>query len=135
MFQRRNLWKDYTSESGAIFSYLFTKYTQEGLSSLPVMRISEMYLVAAEAAPTLEEGISYFRKFRTSRDLQTLTYSTKIQLQSDILKEYEKEFYGEGQMFYAYKRVNSPSMLWSIVPITPSIYKIPLPQDEISYLP
>ena len=132
---RRNLWKDYTSESGAIFSYLFTKYTQEGLSSLPVMRISEMYLVAAEAAPTLEEGISYFRKFRTSRDLQTLTYSTKIQLQSDILKEYEKEFYGEGQMFYAYKRVNSPSMLWSIVPITPSIYKIPLPQDEISYLP
>ena len=131
----RNLWKDYTSESGAIFSYLFTKYTQEGLSSLPVMRISEMYLVAAEAAPTLEEGISYFRKFRTSRDLQTLTYSTKIQLQSDILKEYEKEFYGEGQMFYAYKRVNSPSMLWSIVPITPSIYKIPLPQDEISYLP
>ena len=132
---RRNLLKDYTSESGAIFSYLFTKYTQEGLSSLPVMRISEMYLVAAEAAPTLEEGISYFRKFRTSRDLQTLTYSTKIQLQSDILKEYEKEFYGEGQMFYAYKRVNSPSMLWSIVPITPSIYKIPLPQDEISYLP
>ena len=132
---RRNLWKDYTSESVAIFSYLFTKYTQEGLSSLPVMRISEMYLVAAEAAPTLEEGISYFRKFRTSRDLQTLTYSTKIQLQSDILKEYEKEFYGEGQMFYAYKRVNSPSMLWSIVPITPSIYKIPLPQDEISYLP
>ena len=33
----------------SFFSYLFTKYTQEGLSSLPVMRISEMYLVAAEA--------------------------------------------------------------------------------------
>ncbi len=131
---RINLWKDYTSETGGIFSYLFTKYTEEDLSTLPVMRISEMYLIAAESASTIETGLSFFKEFRASRDLTTSTYMSKEQLQSDILKEYEKEFYGEGQTFYAYKRINSPSMLWSTVVITPSVYQIPLPQDEISYI-
>lgn len=34
------------------------------------------------------------------------------ELNAEILNEYRREFWGEGQMFYAYKRLGVKEMMW-----------------------
>ena len=51
-----------------------------------------------------------------------------------ILLEYRKEFYGEGQMFYTYKRMNNPIMRGpgeSPVAASDEVFVLPLPDSEI----
>jgi hypothetical protein len=50
-----------------------------------------------------------------------------------IIDEYRREFFGEGQMFYAYKRVNAPNMLWRVEAVTEDNYVVPLPQTEFDH--
>ena len=48
-----------------------------------------------------------------------------------IFNEYRREFFGEGQMFYTYKRNGSTSMLWnSSTNIGENVYVLPLPTTE-----
>lgn len=98
---------------------------------IPMLRISEMYLIAAETAP-FAEGQNYFKLFRTARNIGQLGLpQTPDVLQSEIIKEYRKEFYAEGQGFFAYKRlsVNKPAFLFAPSAATVN-YLIPLPRVE-----
>jgi hypothetical protein len=47
--------------------------------------------------------------------------------------EYNKEFYGEGQLFFQYKRRNAKDILWSNIEGTKSVYELPIPKTEIKY--
>jgi len=47
--------------------------------------------------------------------------------------EYHKEFYGEGQAFYQYKRRNDEMIMWSNTPGSTSVYVLPVPKSEIKY--
>jgi hypothetical protein len=48
-----------------------------------------------------------------------------------ILREYRKEFYGEGQSFYAYKRMNATADMLLFAPVGAIInYVVPVPMSE-----
>jgi len=98
---------------------------------IPMLRISEMYLIAAETAP-FSDGQNYFKTFRLSRNIGQLPVpADPNQLQAEILKEYRKEFYAEGQAFFAYKRLNAPKTSVLFAPAAATLnYLIPLPKTE-----
>jgi hypothetical protein len=134
-----SLWELVTLASGskvyilkkyqAIDSKLSTAITD--FKQIPMLRISEMYLIAAESAP-FAEGINYFRDFRVARNIGQLALpANSAALQPEILKEYRKEFYAEGQGFFAYKRLNAQKASFLFVPAAaiPN-YLPPLPRTE-----
>ena len=54
-----------------------------------------------------------------------------LEYQRKILKEYLKEFYAEGQMFFTYKRMGATEMIWNENrKINISEYRVPLPETE-----
>ena len=136
---RRNLWVDMTYESTP--HYGLRKYWQLDEEDnqdvmiygqqIPIFRMSEMYLIAAECAPSLSEGNVWLDEFRKNRGLQNIDCSTQEQLNNEILKEYLKEFYAEGHMFFTYKRLGASEMIWNEErQINVSEYQIPLPDTE-----
>lgn len=98
---------------------------------IPMIRLGEMFLIAAESqSDNLANGVQYVNALRRNRgvaNLQTLT--------PDLLKyEYIRELYGEGQLFYLYKRLNSDIITSSNANKNPKasdlIFVVPLPDSE-----
>jgi hypothetical protein len=102
---------------------------------IPLLRISEMYLIAVEAAPSLAESQAYWSTFRTARNISVSTLPTDpAMLKNEVIKEYRKEFYAEGQSFFNYKRLDLPksSILYASTSATVVLnYVVPLPKTEL----
>ena len=80
---------------------------------LPMIRMTEMYYIAAECAIAIQDSTTattLLDTVRVHRNLPKYTLAAlKVDsLNTEIRKEYQKEFLGEGQMFYYYKRKNLP---------------------------
>lgn len=95
----------------------------------PLVRLPEMYYIAAECSDQAT-AITYLNSVRQQRGLSDLTNGD---VQDEILKEYQKEFYAEGQLFYYYKRTNSPRIRFTTVTGSDRIYVLPLPDAELQY--
>lgn len=101
---------------------------------VPVLRLSEMYYIASESAPTTLEGVQLLNAVRTNRGLQLLAENlTDEQLDAEIMKEYKKEFFQEGQLFFYYKRTNAAVLEGTGKPGNDAMYVLPLPDDEIEF--
>lgn len=102
---------------------------------IPIIKLAEMYYIAAEAAPTVAEGAGYLNTVRTARLIPALaTTISSTQLNDELLKEYRKEFYGEGQLWFYYKRNNTTTIPDGVGnPMTPAKYLFPFPQAEIEF--
>ncbi|PTT00072.1 hypothetical protein DBR11_10905 [Pedobacter sp. HMWF019] len=96
--------------------------------SIPLIRLSEMYLIMIECS-SLVEANTYYTTYRTAREV-TATPLTDVNLQSTLMREYIKEFYAEGQTFFAYKRLGITNMLWSYHTTGEAQYVLPLPTGE-----
>lgn len=119
----------------------FFKYDRPGNISTapfayfqPIIRISEMYYIAAECEPNPEAGLAHLNTVRNARNI-TGELTNAALLQDEIRKEYMKEFYGEGQLFYYYKRTNRPTIPNGNTDagtrtMTADQYRLPLPLDE-----
>ena len=59
-----------------------------------------------------------------------MTIDDQSQLKSLLVLEYNKEFYGEGQMFYAYKRMAIEDIFYALEKGSAGTYVIPLPKGE-----
>jgi starch-binding outer membrane protein, SusD/RagB family len=97
---------------------------QNSVNVLPMIRTTEMYYIAAEAANAMQDSLTATNLLDTVRVHRNLVKYTQVALKKDsidkeIAKEYQKEFIGEGQLFYYYKRKNLP---FSSLPYT----KVPL---------
>lgn len=108
------------------------------VNRLPLIRISEMYYIAAEACPNVVEAQGYLEQVRRHRGLTPypLSCATKEDLQQEIDKEYRKEFISEGQMFYYKKRRNESITNVSrngSYNITPAVYTMQRPDNEDTY--
>lgn len=131
-FRYNYLWRLYSND---IFP---AKFWQDGAKEkglVPLIRLPEMYYIAAEASSSTVEGIGYLNSVRKSRGLRLLPPDLSADdLKTEIFKEYQKEFYCEGQLFYYYKRLNLNEMLdndnVNKVP-TAGVYVFPLPDLEI----
>lgn len=98
----------------------------------PLIRISEMYLIAAECETDETAALKYFNEFRHARGFTAdLDLDNAANLQNEIIKEYRKEFIQEGQFWFCCKRLNM------IVPdadgFKTEAFVLPLPEIEIEY--
>ncbi|MCH4553056.1 RagB/SusD family nutrient uptake outer membrane protein [Aestuariibaculum lutulentum] len=101
-----------------------------------LIRLTEMYYIAAETETDSVKALQYINTVRNNRGLQSLTTADNIQ--NEILKEYRKEFYGEGQLFFYYKRLNVQSIPSGTSGVSPyqmgaDQYVVPLPTSETEY--
>lgn len=97
---------------------------------MPMLRLSEMYLIAMETSDDIARINELYNTYRTARNITGTTFSNKQDVMAMIEKEYRREFFGEGQMFFYYKRNNAKSMVWAEKAITEANYRIPLPATE-----
>ncbi|WP_205511273.1 RagB/SusD family nutrient uptake outer membrane protein [Longitalea arenae] len=117
-----------------------TKYWQDAITSeplkghIPMIRLSEMYYIAAECAPTPAEGMAYINTVRSNRGLaQRPVNVSAATLEAEILKEYKKEMYAEGQLFFYFKRKNTARVDGSTINMSDATWILPLPDDEMEF--
>lgn len=133
------------------FNYLFTLYTsgysttkywQDNITAgwdylqnlVPVIRLSEVYYIAAESTPVTATGVGYLNSVRTNRGLAALPTSMDDQtLQNEIVKEYKKETYAEGQLFYYFKRKNAARVDGSTINMNNTTWAFALPETEVEF--
>jgi hypothetical protein len=97
---------------------------------MPMLRLSEMYLIAMETGSDMSRINELYNTYRTARNIVGTEFTDRQDVMAMIEREYRREFFGEGQMFFYYKRNNSKSMVWAADPITEANYRIPLPATE-----
>lgn len=134
-------------------SYLFNKYEDETVSAnvedqwervrymIPLVRLSELYLIAAECVGLHESNVDeaveqYLNPLRQARNEIPIegTIST-TQLREYIMDEYIREFVGEGQTFFYFKRNELSSIpngetAGGTIVMDASRYVVPLPDNE-----
>ena len=71
---------------------------------MPLIRLSELYLIAAECETDFDSALSYLNTLRNRRNCPNLEPLSTEELMDGITAEFRKEMIGEGQMFYFYKR-------------------------------
>ncbi|MDE7373889.1 MAG: RagB/SusD family nutrient uptake outer membrane protein [Odoribacter sp.] len=103
---------------------------------VPLIRLSEVYLIAAECCDDLEEAVGYLNTLRNARNCFSVN-PTVDGLNNYIASEYRKEMLGEGQMFFFYKRkemVNIPdgTLATGTMNVELNQYVVPLPDSETS---
>jgi hypothetical protein len=124
-FANNRYWKEKTLDNGGTIN-LFFKYTGnqdvEADNRIPLIRLAEMYFILIEDLP-LEEAKPYFVEFRIARALTSSIDETATTDENALLlqleKEYRKDFMGEGQMFFFYKKHNYSRFT------TPEIFTVP----------
>lgn len=105
--------------------------------SIPMIKISEMFYIAAECETNPIIAIGYLNTVRNNRGL--LSLGTTANITTELQKEYQKEFYGEGQLFYYYKRrkltsiPNGAAASGNITNMDASKYVLPLPLSETQF--
>jgi len=106
---------------------------------LPLIKLSEMYLILAEckAKTNLLEGIQVINQMKTERRTSVLDETIdEATFTLELSREYEREFYGEGQLFFYYKRMNMPVLIGadgSNLPMDDAKYTLPLPASEVQF--
>ena len=135
-----NLWNQrLKDESGYLWcGFLRYSYDEEKVSNpqlyyqiIPMLRTSEMYLIAMETSSDLSEVNQLYTDYMLSHNVATSVPFESLQdVRTWIENEYRREFYGEGQMFYTYKRLGEKNIKWLNTPANETTYIIPLPETE-----
>lgn len=95
---------------------------------IPLLKLSEMYLIAAEASG----DISYLETLRAHRGYGNTPLPADANLQEELQKEYQKEFVAEGQLFYFYKRQNLTTIPFTAQNMC-EVYVFPMPDNELEF--
>lgn len=120
----KKYWYD---ESNANSSYLVTKY-----QVIPMLRMSEMYLIAIETSQDLDEIHSLYDAYMRECQFTLYTpFATVEAAHDEMVNEYRREFFAEGQMFFVYKRKAATKMMWNDDQLTEDSYILPLPSTEV----
>lgn len=101
---------------------------------IPMIRLSEIYLMAIETSTDLSKANSLYSEYMRSHNvlLTADAFTSLDQIPAAILAEYRREMIGEGAMFYVYKRLCSSTILWHSNAVSEKDYEIPLPDTEMS---
>ena len=147
---RRNQWEMADPPQGAGgddeepvgTSLYFTKYSDftSGANEatyryiIPIIRMSEMYLIVAESTNDPNEAYDMLDAIRVHRNCPNLDRNGN--LNNDILYEFAREMIGEGQLYFFYKRRQETFIISRTgehnfnMPL--SNYVWPIPESEIS---
>lgn len=115
------------------------KYEQSNLYSfaitntIPLIRLPEMYYIVAECSDytQADKWLSMVRAARGADKLDPFT--GELDKMNNVEKEYRKEFYAEGQLWYFYKRHDYKRFYGSPLPydMTEKNYRFSIPDDEV----
>ena len=135
-YRYKTTWKTTEKTYPTFFKYADVASSSSKFRNFqPMLRKSEMYYILAETETDGEKAIGYLNEVRANRGLVALPVTANIA--TELQKEYRKEFLGEGQLFFFYKRRNVariPSGISSgTVTMDATKYVVPIPEDEMSY--
>lgn len=109
---------------------------------VPLIRVSELFLIAAECEGVHEQQVSvalekYLNPLRKARKCINLNVTSPADLNTAIRNEYIREFIGEGQTFFYFKRnklenVPNGSHNTEMMTMLLKNYVVPLPESEVS---
>ncbi|MCB6974846.1 MULTISPECIES: RagB/SusD family nutrient uptake outer membrane protein [Butyricimonas] len=123
-----------TNGSRAYYLKYYESSSIAATDMIPLIRLAEMYLILIENS-ILTDAQGYFEIFRQARGMDfTISIGDETKRENQVEKEYRKDFWGEGQMFYYYKRWNKTS--WSLpqsVTIPANGFVIPKPQGQTAF--
>ncbi|MGM9701829.1 MAG: RagB/SusD family nutrient uptake outer membrane protein [Prevotella sp.] len=133
-------WGNITYLNGTVVNTFYKFVGNDKVDSdkrIPMLRLSEMYLIMTEDLP-MDEAKGYFTTYRISRGMTASVDDTSFASESALLNrltyEYLKEFYGEGQMYYFYKSHNTQQFAYpSRAKLPATGYDIPLPQGLTNF--
>lgn len=102
---------------------------------MPMIRLSEMYYIVAEcdkATPSvaiarLNEVLAH-RGYADTELLNPSVVNDELAVQEEILKEFQREFIAEGQLFFYYKRMKVEKLDGKTVN-----YVFPKPDTELEF--
>jgi starch-binding outer membrane protein, SusD/RagB family len=138
-------------EPASVGGHMLTKYkpiTQPAGSEyfyskmIPLIRLSEVYYIAAESEPNPVDGFAWLNQMRPRRGLTPIDPSEFSSLAANfpalLANEYLREFYGEGQAFFffkrtAYRQVYENGVALAVVNYSDAAYRPPLPESERTY--
>lgn len=137
----RNLqWKNNPGSSKEIEFLKFQNITDDNFPERTrvqsLIRLGELYLIAAETAPTDGLKYDYLDRLRVARGYQSgLSAEEKGDWTATLLDEYKRELYGEGQYFFALKRLKIESLNNGVNTSTSMAmgaaqYVVPIPDSE-----
>lgn len=119
-----------TSDGGATgLTIMPKKLSFSGANAFPMIHLTEMYYIAAECAENVSGALTYLNEARGARGLSALTETQipdETTLSAEIMKEYQKEFVSEGQLFFYYKRKDIP---FTELPFYPKDLNNPVPGE------
>lgn len=130
------MWPNTQTNQARVYPTIRKYYSEGGKKSgvVPIIRLSEMYLIAVEGASTLTEANSIYETYMVSKGVAVHDpFSSLDEVPVELEKEYRREFFAEGQMFYYYKR-NNVKKMWSreAVNVPENEYILPLPNTEFN---
>jgi len=118
----------------------FTPRLAEKYNQIPVIRLSEMYLIATEDATDKQSAEQYYKTYCAAKGIPFTSFSTsgwEADRRNKMIREYVREFYAEGKSFFNYKRMNVTNLpaSWTYAGFTGSEakYVVPRPLREIDY--
>lgn len=119
------------------FSAATRKFKQDNMwasteGTIPLIRLPEMYYILAECEENDDLSADYLNKVREMRGIDATSYKNNASRKlTEIEKEYRKELYGEGQLFYFYKRNFYTNFLHCpVAQMTEKNYVFSLPENE-----
>ncbi|MCR9011547.1 RagB/SusD family nutrient uptake outer membrane protein [Gabonibacter chumensis] len=136
----------FTEEKKDGGNYIFTRLLGKeekayNFTGVCLIRLPEMYYILAEVNYEKDKvkALGYLNTVRRTRgikDIPLSQISSSKEFQAILVKERCKEFWGEGQVFFSYKRDHMPFMNAtndSEVAPSSAIFNLPWPKNEQEY--
>ena len=126
----------------------YSKYA--GKDVLPLIRLPEMYYIIAECETDKEKSVEALNTVMWARgiayedgviaddaydrlDTRPEYDPSRTKRINELMREYRKEFFSEGQLFYFYKRHNYRTFPYCVKENMADFYQWPLPDNEIIF--
>lgn len=103
-----------------------------------LIKMSEAWYIAAEAETDMVRAYGYLNTIRERRGIPAIGSGDRAQFLTELRNEYLREFMGEGQVFFMYKRMfisiagTESGFSTSTYAGTEARYVVPLPESEIA---
>ncbi|WP_321332285.1 RagB/SusD family nutrient uptake outer membrane protein [uncultured Bacteroides sp.] len=139
-----SMWS-YRTTSGQTNYVMYKKFVQNAeiskrILQVPLLRLSEMYLILTECAETKENAEIPYKFYCDKKGIPFIGFSDanwEGDRRNKLIREYVREFYAEGQSFFTYKRFNVTSLPagWAYPSFSGTLakYVVPKPLREIEY--
>lgn len=112
------------------------KYIKNDMQVVPLIRLPEMYYILCEMNNSLSdaaEPLNHIRHYRSYTDDTDKKFGDESVRIRELLTEYAKEYYAEGQTWHFMKRHNVSTLPYSPITFDAEKYIFPLPDAEKEY--